>query len=788
MRAKWRKIIWAILAAQLLLAHLLFLDKAYTLDYLMGKVAGRLGLPYLLYARWKQIAMLCWLSSAGVILLIHYRNYMKFRAWCVGQIQIVTEEPVRRTLREAVLETGLGKHRARSVGIGKAGIDGGGAGEERHREFLYRAEGIKEPFVMGFRRPILLLPQREYSPNVLKFIFLHECCHIRQRDTLYKLFWLLMRSLLWFQPLIYLLAALGSKDVEVACDEAVVEGKDMEARKEYGHALLECLQQSQEKGQYYSAYFYHGKRLMKARINAIMKEDRKWDALAYVGIGVLLLDLGLNFYRVGTVLYEHWQAGREEPLVSIYEGYGLPESFTQSAVREMTKLEPVGEDAYRQELWAEDGYAQKEYAELPYAAEGPWQVRLKDPSHYSQAIGLLAERYLCYYTDWRWATERDWERNPYALLLDCVHERLLAGNQQECVYAMTFRHLVGTWEDVEQFPEELAERARFACEDGLVYYAYFDWTLRMRMVKDYVFELEGVAETEEVLAAFREKYGQAQFSDVPALDLVYEVPGPGETGASGGAGNQSQSNSYQMEIKENTLWVSGRDGVLREVPVPMKELLTRGDEMEGQLTSLPVESYQADEHKQIFAYGGAPGTPFSVVYFDEEKGEFRKSTVTAKYMGGRRIFVDFPENSRDGFLISTGERVVWQESSILFRTRDGGETWEEVGAAGPDWNHESHSLTMDAGFVSNQMGFVTIRSSEEPDIWRTVDGGEHWERLELPHVPEGYSIGYAPEPRGEKMTLYIGMEDYTKYGGKKAKYESTDQGETWEYRGFVLRK
>ncbi len=75
---------------------------------------------------------------------------------------------------------------------------------------------------------------------MLKLIFLHECRHIRQRDTLYKLFWLAMQSLLWFQPLIYLLAALGSRDVEVACDEAVVEGRDMEVRNgKYVGSMLE---------------------------------------------------------------------------------------------------------------------------------------------------------------------------------------------------------------------------------------------------------------------------------------------------------------------------------------------------------------------------------------------------------------------------------------------------------------------------------------------------------------------------------------------------------------------
>ncbi|MBD5516632.1 MAG: LysM peptidoglycan-binding domain-containing protein [Lachnospiraceae bacterium] len=36
--------------------------------------------------------------------------------------------------------------------------------------------------------------------------------------------------------------------------------------------------------------FYHGKRMMKARISAIMKEDKKWDFLAYCGIGIMAED------------------------------------------------------------------------------------------------------------------------------------------------------------------------------------------------------------------------------------------------------------------------------------------------------------------------------------------------------------------------------------------------------------------------------------------------------------------------------------------------------------------
>ena len=101
---------------------------------------------------------------------------------------------------------------------------------------------------------------------------------------------------------------------------------------------------------------------------------------------------------------------------------------------------------------------------------------------------------------------------------------------------------------------------------------------------------------------------------------------------------------------------------------------------------------------------------------------------------------------------------------------------------------QGHSLTNGAVFINNQVGFVTIRDSETPDIWRTEDGGETWEQQELSDVPEYYTMAYAPEIQGDILCLYVGMEDYSEYGGSKAKYESTDEGRTWEYKGIVMRK
>ena len=368
---------------------------------------------------------------------------------------------------------------------------------------------------------------------------------------------------------------------------------------------------------------------------------------------------------------------------------------------------------------------------------------------------------------------------------------------------MIFRYPVGYGEEeLAQFPQELRSHARIAREKS-GYYAYFNWAVRICMVQDYVFELEGIAETEDVLEAYDIQAAQQQawpsgqetavqeppssgiFGDVPSCDLLYGIDDE-ETAAA--PAEDIAENAYQVDTGGDVLKVSGAGGEWMEVPITLEELYGRGDEMDGKLTSLQEGSYQVDENKIVFAYGGSSSVPFSVVFYEEESRSFKKSVVTYDYFGGRKIYVDFPENGQEGFLIFTGERVVWQESTILFHTADGGKSWQCVGAAGPDVAFESHSLTTGAVFINNKVGFVTIRDSETPDIWRTEDGGQTWEKQTLPQVPEYYCMAYAPEEKGGILYLYIGMEDYSEYGGTKAKYESADEGRTWKYSGIVIRK
>ena len=141
MRAKWRKAIWAILALQLLLWHLLFLGNNMWPDYFVNRVINYFDLPYVLYLHWKKLAVLIWLISAALVMALHYWSYIRFRRHCINRLSIVSETDIRESLEAAALETGL-------------------QGRKGERSFLYRSQEAREPFLIGFRKPVLILPER----------------------------------------------------------------------------------------------------------------------------------------------------------------------------------------------------------------------------------------------------------------------------------------------------------------------------------------------------------------------------------------------------------------------------------------------------------------------------------------------------------------------------------------------------------------------------------------------------------------------------------------------------
>ena len=102
---------------------------------------------------------------------------------------------------------------------------------------VYLADRISSPFVMGVLRPRIYLPSSTPVAE-RQFILAHERHHIRRGDPIWKLLGYAALCLHWFNPLVWLAFCLGGKDMEMSCDEAVIQQLGAHIRADYSRALL----------------------------------------------------------------------------------------------------------------------------------------------------------------------------------------------------------------------------------------------------------------------------------------------------------------------------------------------------------------------------------------------------------------------------------------------------------------------------------------------------------------------------------------------------------------------
>src|SRR5271156_1466184 len=85
--------------------------------------------------------------------------------------------------------------------------------------------GAKEPGVVGFLRPVLILPAdflEHLTPRQLGAILTHELCHVQRRDNLFAGVHMMVEAIFWFHPLVWWIGSRMVEERELACDEEVL--------------------------------------------------------------------------------------------------------------------------------------------------------------------------------------------------------------------------------------------------------------------------------------------------------------------------------------------------------------------------------------------------------------------------------------------------------------------------------------------------------------------------------------------------------------------------------------
>ena len=302
LQAKHRRVLWLLLLIWLQLLHSRLLEKLMDASFRSLQLGAAPGDDL------RTLLPCFWLAGALCMVLWQFGSYQRFRRKALESMKPVEESWMRSACEQAAREAGC-----------------------EAVPPLYQSGSVSTPLVLGFAAPVMLVPEGEYTWAELRMVFLHECAHIRKKDLWYKLIFTAAACILWFQPLLYLLKAAAYRDLEIACDQSVVEGKPEADRKAYADFLLESLRKGRNRVLPYSAYFYNSKSVMKARL-AVVEDTRVRSGIpgAAVCAALTVLTALILADRVDEIRQAFRNPDAAELPQNLYEDSEPPESLAET--------------------------------------------------------------------------------------------------------------------------------------------------------------------------------------------------------------------------------------------------------------------------------------------------------------------------------------------------------------------------------------------------------------------------------------------------------------------------
>ena len=149
---------------------------------------------------------------------------------------------------------------------------------------VYRCD-VTTPVVVGVVKPKIYLPYSLQEPQ-LSHVLTHENMHIRRKDHILKLLFYIAVIIHWFNPLVWISYRLLERDIEMACDEAVLEKLGTEEKKKYCESLLNL---ADSKNHFVGNPVAFGESDVKMRMKNVLnyKKPRFW--LSLVAVVILLI-------------------------------------------------------------------------------------------------------------------------------------------------------------------------------------------------------------------------------------------------------------------------------------------------------------------------------------------------------------------------------------------------------------------------------------------------------------------------------------------------------------------
>ena len=152
---------------------------------------------------------------------------------------------------------------------------------------IYQSERIDSPFVLGIDQPENLSAIPHGAAASWQHVIAHEQAHLRRGDHLWKPLGFLLLTIHWFNPLMWLSYVLLCRDIELACDEKVIQDLECGQRADYMQALVSC---SVNRRRIAACPLAFGEIGVKERVKSVMnyKKPTLWVTLLAAALCVVL--------------------------------------------------------------------------------------------------------------------------------------------------------------------------------------------------------------------------------------------------------------------------------------------------------------------------------------------------------------------------------------------------------------------------------------------------------------------------------------------------------------------
>lgn len=152
---------------------------------------------------------------------------------------------------------------------------------------IFSSSIVSSPFLIGVFKPVIVVPEMQFSESELSMTVRHETIHFRRHDIIKKLAMNFWRCVNWFNLVFYILEKQVGEISEFIADEMLTANAEYSERKEYGNLLLKFAENEACAVGMYSRLSGNALRLAK-RLELVMKSSpRKKLNKAAVIIGVI---------------------------------------------------------------------------------------------------------------------------------------------------------------------------------------------------------------------------------------------------------------------------------------------------------------------------------------------------------------------------------------------------------------------------------------------------------------------------------------------------------------------